>query len=339
MTRVTIKDVARIAGVSPSAVSRVFTDGASASEATREKVLAAARDLGYRPSLLARGLVGTRTNLVTLVMGRMNDPFDALFLDELAEALAARGTRLMLASAGRDAPGDSGLLQALDYKSDAVIVAAGTMSPEHAGLCVRAGLPVILSGRVLDAPGVDSVLADNVGGGRQAADLLIRTGCRRLAYLGRGGATFSDRERYEGFSATAANAGRAVATTAVTDRDHNAVFQAATDLLAGPAPPDGLFASTDSMAVAAVEAARAVGLSVPGDIAIVGFNNVPMAARRSYRLTTIDYPISAVVSGIMDLLDSRLADPDRPSEIRRIPTRLVVRETTREKAPAQERLP
>ena len=337
MTRVTIKDVARIAGVSPSAVSRVFTDGASASPATREKVLTVARDLGYRPSLIARGLVGTRTNLVTLVMGRMHDPFDALFLDELAEALSRRGTRLMLASAGRDAPSDSGLLQALDYKSDAVIVAAGTMSPQHAELCVRAGLPVILSGRVLDAPGVDSVLADNVGGGRQAAELLIRTGCRRLAYLGRGGATFSDRERFEGFSAAAAKAGLDVASTAVTDRDHGAVFQAATDLFAGPAPPDGLFASTDSMAIAAIEAARAVGLAVPGDVSIIGFNNVPAAARRSYRLTTLDYPIPSVVSGILELLDSRLAEPERASEIRRIPTRPVVRETTREKASAQER--
>ncbi|MBB4301081.1 DNA-binding LacI/PurR family transcriptional regulator [Rhodobium orientis] len=339
MTRVTIKDVARIAGVSPSAVSRVFTDGASASEATREKVLTVARDLGYRPSLLARGLVGTRTNLVTLVMGRMHDPFDALFLDELAEALAARGTRLMLASAGRDAAGDSGLLQALDYKSDAVIVAAGTMSPEHADLCVRAGLPVILSGRVLDAPGVDSVLADNVGGGRQAAELLVRTGCRRLAYLGRGGATFSDRERLKGFAGAASRAGIEVATTAVADRDHGTVFQAATDLFAGPAPPDGLFASTDSMAIAAIEAARAVGLSVPDDLSIVGFNNVPAAAWRSNQLTTVDYPIAGVVSGILDLLDSRLADPDRAREVRRIPTGLVVRATTREKHPHRRGCP
>ena len=88
MDRVTIKDVAREAGVSPSAVSRVFTEGASASNRTRERVLEAAERLGYRPSLLARGLVSSRTNLVTLVMGGMSDPFDALFLDQFARTLA-----------------------------------------------------------------------------------------------------------------------------------------------------------------------------------------------------------------------------------------------------------
>lgn len=333
MNRVTIKDVARRAGVSPSAVSRVFTQGASASAETREKVAAAARELGYRPSLLARGLVGTRTNLVTLVMGRMHDPFDALFLDAFSEALGRRGTRLLLAPAIAGSPHDSGLLQALDYKSEAVVVAAGTVSLEETELCVRAGLPVVLSGRILEAPGVDSVLADNADGGRQAADLLIRTGCERLAFLGRGGATFADRERFEGFAAAARAAGRSPGTATVEGRDPQSAFRAATALLSAPDRPDGLFCSSDSIALAAIEAARALGLAIPDDIAIIGFNNIPLAAMRSYRLTTIDYPVSKVVDGILDLLDSRRDDPERATEIRRIPGTMVARATTRQIAP------
>ncbi|MEQ9608542.1 MAG: LacI family DNA-binding transcriptional regulator [Kiloniellaceae bacterium] len=341
MSRATIKDVARAAGVSPSAVSRVFTEGASASAKTRAKVMAAAQRLNYRPSLLARGLVGNRTNLLTLVMGGMSDPFDARFLDAFSQALAARGARLMLASAAPQNSNtadsaDSGLLQALDYRSDAVVIAAGTMSLEHSALCVKAGLPVILAGRVLEAPGVDSVLADNQGGGRQAAELLIRTGCRRLAYLGRGGATFSDRERFEGFATAAAEAGLGVMEQAVAARSDQAAFEAATALLSGPARPDGLFCSTDSVALPAIEAARAVGLTVPGDVSIIGFNNGPNAARRSFQLTTLDYPVTAVVAAILALIDSRLAAPQRPNERQRIPVRMVVRATTLSRAPQAE---
>lgn len=129
MNRVTIKDVAREAGVSPSAVSRVFTKRASSSRKTQEKVYAAANSLGYRPSMLARGLVGDRSNLVTFVAGCMVDPFDAIFLDRFSKTLAERGIRLLLASATPSKLNDSGLTQALDYQSEAVIVSIGTMSP------------------------------------------------------------------------------------------------------------------------------------------------------------------------------------------------------------------
>lgn len=329
MGRVTIKDVARRAGVSPSAVSRVFTDGGSASVKTREKVMAAAEGLGYRPSMLARGLVGNRTNLITLVTGGMADPFDALFLDRFAHALAARNIRLLLTSAESDRPGDSGLLQALDYQSDAVVIAAGTLSREHSELCVRSGMPVVLAGRVLEAPGVDSVLADNIGGGRKAAELLIRTGCRHLAYVGRREPTFSDRERREGFTAAAREAGFTVIEQR-SSRDNGIAFQAATELLSKPSRPDGIFCGADGLAIHTVEAARALGLSVPEDVSVVGFNNIPTASWRSYRLTTLDYPVEDVVSNIVELLESRLTSPKRPNEVRRIPTNLVLRATTRE---------
>ena len=325
MSRVTIKDVAREAGVSASAVSRVFTEGGSASSRTREKVMTAAERLGYRPSLLARGLVRNRTNLITLVSGRMSDPFDALFLDQFSAALAERGTHLLLASAASDGPGNAGLLQALDYQSDAVVVSAGTMSLEHSELCVRAGLPIILAGRVMAVPGVDCVLADNRDGGRQATELLLRTGCRRLAYLGHGGATFSDGERWAGFEAAAAAAGLPVSSEVIEGRDDAAAAQGAAALLSQDLRPDGIFCSNDRIAIAALETARSLGLRVPDEVSIVGFNNTPSSARRSFRLTTLDYPVARVVQGILSLLDSRLDNPQRDNEVLRIPTQLVVR--------------
>ena len=329
MERATIKDVARVAGVSPSAVSRVFSDGGSASTETREKVKAAAERLGYRPSLLARGLVSKRTSLVTLVTGPLGDPFDAELVECLADALAEDGIRLLLTLASSTAPGGGSLLHALDYQSDAVVVSAGTMPLEDSAVCVKAGLPVILVGRVLEAEGVDCVLADNRDGGRQAADLLLRTGCRHPAYLGLGKTTFSDRERLQGFGQVIADAGLPLDERAVDGRDHGAAFMAASDLLCRNPRPDGLFCSNDSIAIAAIEAARALGIAVPEQLSVVGFNNLDMASWQSFQLTTLDYPVSALAGEVMDLLKSRLDNPKRADETRRLVTRLVVRGTTR----------
>jgi DNA-binding LacI/PurR family transcriptional regulator len=326
MARITIKDVAREAGVSPSAVSRVFTDGGSASAGTRTKVLAAADRLGYRPSLLARGLVGNRTRLVTLVAGEMTNPFDASFLEQFAGALAARGMRLLLISSGGGEVGEDALLEALDYQSDAVVVAAGTMTSQHSDLCVRAGLPVILSGRLLDARGVDCVLADNIHGGKLAAELLLRTGCRRLAYLGLGGDTFADAERSEGFAQAAADAGCRVAHHKVAIE----AFAAATQMLSAATPPDGVFCSNDSIAIAAIEAARALHFRIPEDVSIIGFNDVAMAGWRSFQLTTIAYPVDQLVGAIIKLLESRLSDRARADAVGRVPVQLVPRATTRQ---------
>jgi DNA-binding LacI/PurR family transcriptional regulator len=332
MRRITIKDVARVAGVSASAVSRVLTDGGSASADTRSKVLAAAERLGYRPSLLARGLAGNRTRLVTLVAGEMTNPFDALFLEQFAGALAVRGMRLLLISAGGAELSDDAWLEALDYQSDAVVAAAGTMTAKHSELCVRAGLPVILSGRVLDARGVDCVLADSIRGGRLAAELLLRTGCQRLAYLGVDRATFADRERAGAF-ADAAKAACLQVHKPAGPREGDA-FAAATEMLSTESRPDGVFCSNDSIAIAAIEAARALHLRIPEDVSIIGFNDVAMAGWRSFQLTTIAYPVDQLVGAIVALLESRLADLTRPDVVRRIPTQLVPRATTRQLPPS-----
>lgn len=324
MKRVTIKDVAREAGVSVSAVSRTFTDGASASKSTRASVRAAAERLGYRPSNIARGLVRQRTNLITLVTGRMADPFDTLFLEELCERVSASGRRLLLVPAHSPSGGEEALLRAIDDQADAVIVSAGTMSLEASEKCVRAGLPVILAGRVFEADGIDCVVAENRDGGRQAAALFTRTGRVAPAFFGQPQETFSDRERREGFVAKAENA-RVLRADAADD---DALVDYAIAELSGAARPDAVFCSTDRLALAVIEAASALGLSVPGDVAVIGFNNIPAAARRSFRLTTIDYRHERAVSEIMSLLERRLADPAAASEVRRIPVQLVVRDTT-----------
>lgn len=329
MTRVTIRDVARAAGVSISAVSRVFTEGASASAKTRAKVIAAAQELDYRPNALARGLVGERTNLVALVIGRARNVFDSLFLEAMADALARRGKNLLVSRVHGDASVDEGMMSALDYQADAVVVAAGTVPPATSERCVRLGVPIILCGRVIERPGVDCILGDNKDGARQAAELLARSGCKRIAYLGRGTSAFSDTEREAGLSEALDRLNLALAARATVDIEDDRGLAAATALLSARHRPDAIFCGTDLIALGVLETARALGLRVPEDLSVVGFDNVPMSAWPSFRLTTVDFPIAMTADAVVDRLEARLADPGLPPLVQRIPTRLVVRATTR----------
>ena len=328
MKAATIRDVASAAGVSTAAVSRAFSGGVVADE-TRRKVLLVADELGYRPSQVARRLVRQQSDTVTLVTGRMADPFDAAFLERLAEALSDRDIRLVVAPASRQDGRRGGVFQALEDRSDAVIIAAGTMPLQASEILVRSGLPVFLAGRLMNAPGIEGVVAENAEGARQAAELLMRTGCERLAYLGLEDPTFSDRERGDGFEAAAAQLGRTVAMWRLANGDEDALYDEVSALLVRPNRPDGMFAATDRFALLVIDAARSLGLRVPDDLSVIGFNNTQASAARSYGLTTIDYPCDRVVEELMVAFDRRMANPDAEPMNHRIPVSLVVRSSTR----------
>jgi DNA-binding LacI/PurR family transcriptional regulator len=326
--RVSIKDVAREAGVSVSAVSRALSNGRVSAE-KRSRVLEVVDRLGYRPSSIARGLVQGQSGTVTLVTGRMWDNFDASFLECLAEGLADSQRRLVVAPASRQTGTRGGIYQALDDQSEAVIIAAGTMPIEASRAAVSVGVPVILAGRILEEPGVDCIAADNAEGGRQAADLLLRSGCVAPAYFGFREPSAADEERGAAFLSACAAAGREARLIRQADRDDADLFEAASALLARSDRPDAIFCATDRLALGVIEAARSLGIAIPAQLSVVGFNNVPVSARHTYRLTTINYPVSRVVAEILDVLDTRLARPDAPSIRRRIPVGLIVRDTTR----------
>ena len=328
MKPATIKDVARHAGVSVSAVSRALSGG-SVSAAKKADILRVAKELGYRPSSAAQSLVRRQSHAVTLVTGRMHDTFDSQFLDCLAEALADTGRRLIVAPASKQNAVSGGVYQAIDDRSDAVVISAGTMPLEASRACVRAGLRVILVGRELEERGVDSVVAANADGGRQAAELFERTGCRKPVYFGSGSESFSDRERFDGFRDYLT--GHGIRTCAIRARglEEEAIYESASRLLVGPDRPDAVFCGTDRLAFGVIEAARALRLPIPRDVSVIGFNNVRAAARRTYQLTTLDYAVDQIVEEIMATLETRIANPGCPPIRKRIPVGLIVRGTTR----------
>lgn len=320
--RITSLDVARLAAVSQSAVSRTFTPGASVSEKTRARVLAAAEQLGYRPNILARSLITGRSNMVGLVVSELSNPYYPPLLELMADAIQRQGRHLLLFTVPRDQDVETLISRVLQYQVDAVVICAGMVSSGMAAACARDRRPVLLLNRMADHPQADHVLCDNEDGGRQAAAALITAGCRRLGLISGQPGTMTSDLRCRGFLAEAARAGIPVQQCA---GDFTAVggANAAHHLLTTATErPDGLFAANDVMALEALRMARALGLSVPDQMKIVGFDDIPEAAREG--LSTLRQPLAELVDTLARRLDARLnGAPPAPAAL--LPVTLVQR--------------
>lgn len=324
--RATSVEVARLAGVSQSAVSRCFTAGASIAPETRDKVMAAARALGYRPNALARGLVGSRTDLVGVVVGDLGAPFEAFLFARLTDALAAIGKKPLVVRG--DPAGDVArpLLAALDYQVDGVIVLAGGVTRATVDAARLLGVPVVLYGFVAADGQADCVCCDNAAGARLVADALLASPYRRVAYVTGRGSAFSESERRAVFMQRMAEGGRPVERVAEGDYSYQGGFRAGLGLLGGPDRPEAVFCGNDATALGLLDVARhRLGLRVPDDLAVIGFDDVPSAAWAGYDLTTVRNPVGEVVTAMLDILERRLARDAGPPVVRRTAPTLVRR--------------
>jgi len=328
--RVSSIDVAELAGVSQSAVSRTFTPGAVVSAKTRAKVLAAAEQLHYRPNALARSLITKRSNMVALVIGDIENPFFARLVNVFSQRLQARGLHVLLFSLAHDGNVEAALNEVLKYRVDGVLLVSVLLSQEMAEGCRRLGTPVVLYNRYAKSKSVSSVRVENYEGGRRVADFLIAGRHERIAYVGgtRTDATGFDRE--SGFLGRLEEHGVTAWKRVPGDYSFASGYEAGRALLAGKTRPDAIFAVSDLMALGVLEAARAeFGLRVPEELSIVGFDDIPMASWPSYELTTVRQPVQAMVDEALALLFAQMEDPDAKAVTRLIPGELVVRRTAR----------
>jgi DNA-binding LacI/PurR family transcriptional regulator len=172
---VTSADVARLARVSQSAVSRSFSPGASVSEDMRRRVLAAAERLGYRPNAIARAMISGRSRLIALLAAYLDNHFYPVLLEQLARALQARGYQMLLFMTD---PGDQDIVvqKMLQYQVDGIVMASATLSPGLADECAKTGTPVVLLNRYVPALAASSVTSDNIEGGRLLAHFTSMAG-------------------------------------------------------------------------------------------------------------------------------------------------------------------
>ena len=329
--RATSFDVARLAGVSRAAVSRVFTPGAPASKDMSEKVLRAAAELGYRPNALARSLNTGRTRMVGLLVAYLDDAFYADAVEKLSLALQAKGHHVLLFMATPTvADTDRVVREILDRQVDAIVLASVTMSSSLARECERHAIPVVHFNREIEGPRVNAVLTDNRAGGREVARLLCEAGHARIGYLAGFEGASTQRDRELGFREELAARGVALAARGLTNFIRAEAEDATRRMFGRADHPDAVFVCNDHMAFATLGVLRhELGLRVPEDVAVVGFDDVPMAAWPEYNLTTVRQRMGRLVARTVDSVLARIEDPALPASRVVIEGQLVRRGSTR----------
>ena len=335
-SQVTSVDVARLAAVSQSAVSRAFTPGASVSEDTRRKVLDAARLLGYRPNAHARSLITKRSRIIGLVLAQLGNLFYPAALQQLATRLQRDGYHVLLFV--NDQPDSDAVVgEILQYHVDGIVLAATTLSSPLAQRCADAAIPVVLFNRVMAGPAsgaVSSVRSDNVAGGRAIAHFLADSGHQRIAFIAGQEAASTNLEREAGFRDGLAERGLRIWARGVGHYDPERARAAALALFDAAERPDAVFVASDNMAFPVMDVLRhRLGLRVPEDVSVVGFDGVPQAAWDSYRLTTFEQPVPAMVEAAVALLQKALGGGMQAATGNVVvPGRLIVRDSARRPA-------
>jgi DNA-binding LacI/PurR family transcriptional regulator len=326
----TSHEVARVAGVSRSAVSRTFTTGASVSKLTRKKVLAAAKALKYRPNLFASSLITRRSYIIGIAVSELDNQSYPEMLQLLSEECGRFGYRLLLFVTHGSKGHDPVLDELLRYHLDALVLASSSLSSALAHECRSAGVPVVMFNNIDPTSDITSVAGTNDLGARTIAEYFVAAGHRRFGYIAglEGDSTNDERSasyaaalRAHGFKAPACVAGQFTFAGSA---------QATRTLLGSQRPPDAIFCVNDHAALAALQIARVeFGLEPGRDVSIVGFDNVPIAHWPGFSLTTYSQPMAKMVSRTFELVRQLLANKASPCVHEAIEGALIVRGSAR----------
>ena len=315
--RATSYDVAALAGVSQSAVSRVFQDGASASKAMRERVMAAADKLGYRPNAIARGLITQRSNMVAVVISKLTNLYYPEVLVQLTQRFSERGVRVLLFALERESDTGRVVEQMLQYRVDGILTAA-MFSPKQLETIENAHIPVVFYNRTSKEHLVSSVRCDQEEGERWLVDQLVQAGHRSFGVVEGPADSVVSIERKMGALNELEQMGISDVTTVSGDFGYETGRACFAELVEkrGSAP-DAVIAANDVMAIGCIDEAReAFGLAVPDDISIVGFDGVGPARYAAYEVTTVRQPVQRMTESAASMLLERIENPELSPEKR-----------------------
>lgn len=297
----TIKDVARHAGVSVSTASVALSGKGPVSEATRLRVVRAAKELDYRPNAVARSLVTRRTLAIGLVVSDLSDPYFHEIAKGVEDEVFSAGYTVVLADTDRSIEKERRSIDTLlGRRVDGLILAgSGDEQDGHLAHLEKGDVPVVAVGRYgIDVP---SVSVDNKKAARLGADHLIEQGCERVAFVGGPRGYTVSKDRKEGYEAALTSRGLEFREEYTVDSDFTPgggyeAFVRMTKALAraGLPLPDGVLAGNDQMAIGLLKAAKDLGLRVPGDLALAGIGDIPTAVYVDPPLTTVSLPLKAM---------------------------------------------
>mgnify|MGYP003765719557 CR=1 FL=1 len=291
---VTIKDIARLAGVSANTVSRALNDKGEISPKTKQRVLRIAREQGYSKNSLAASLATSRTSTVGLITPDICDPFYAEQARGVEEAAKAKGYTMILIDFDEDPEAELSAVNTCRSKRvDGIILTSVFARVDHIEGLEKQGVPLVLLNRWLPSMETDFVINDNFNGAYRATRHLIDLGHKHIAHITGPLTITSVRERYLGYCKALEEAGLSVHPSLVSQGESlkpEAGEEAARQVLAGKPRPTAVFAYCDTLAIGVMSMARKMGLMIPEEMAVVGYDDIPLAAYLGVPLTTIAQP-------------------------------------------------
>lgn len=313
---VTSHDVARMAGVSQPTVSRALRDRAGVSMATRNRIREAARALGYVPSHTGRSLSTRTTGRVGVVSAELMNPFYPCLIEPLHDALAALGYRMILVTDRGDEEVELETL--VDGSLDGVVLTTSGRESRLPLELARRGLPYVMANRTTEAAHADACVVDNGAGSAAVADFLVGLGHTRIAAIQGPDHTSTGHERMAGFRRRLRQLGLSVPSRHLlhVPFSQDAGREALGRLMADRQPPTAVFCGNDVIALGVCNGGRAAGIDIPGQLTVVGFDDIPMAAWDVVGLTTMRVNLTEMGQRSATLLAERVRNPELP--IRRV---------------------
>ncbi|WED21136.1 LacI family transcriptional regulator [Vibrio sp. JC009] len=329
---VTSKDVAKLAGVSQSTVSRVFMDGSSASEKTRAKVLEAAKTLNYRPNAFARSLTTKESKLIGLVFPDADYPIHMETLQLISSELQRNGYSAVLIPWVLDDQSHHTIPNIFQYKVDGVIAASAQFNTALYEECRDFNIPIVQFARVEQGTKCSYAISDNYSAGQIAANEFIERGAKRLAYITGEIPTVTNAERFSGFTDAAKDLLGNDPVYLEAYYGYEAAQDKIRELLTQDDRPDAIFCATDIIAMSAMDVARYdLGLSIPGDLQVLGFDNLPQANWKSYQLSSFKQDYGRLAREAVKIVVNQIHEQDDSLVKLMIPAQLVDRQSLKAK--------
>lgn len=309
-----LTDVAKKAGCSPTTVSRVINNYGYISQKTKDRVFAAMKELNYQPNTLARSLQGKKTKMIGVIFPAITNPFFAELVAKIEEQLSKNDYKMILCDANLgDSEKEKRYLQMLEANQvDGIIAGSHNLPVEEYN---KTGLPIVSFDRDLSDQ-IPIVSSDNYYGGFLATEALIKAGCKNIYFIGNaqknGHPTF---KRFSGYTDAIKKAGLQVHTSQSTFYESPVEkTMALRELLTESKQIDGVFCSDDLTAILLIKQAKVLGIRVPEDLKIIGFDGTSLVQTYEPELATVVQPISDLANMLVKLLYKRIEDPEKPIE-------------------------
>jgi DNA-binding LacI/PurR family transcriptional regulator len=325
----TSEDVAAIAGVSQSTVSRVFAGNTNVSEKKRKKILAAAAKLDYKPNAHARSLITRKSMMVGIVMRNIRNPFYSAVLEIFHNRLSAKGYHLIFINSENEEIQESEITQLLEYNVEGVIITDALLSSSASQKFKRYGISVVLFNRYTENLESSAVFCDNYLAAKQIATYLVEMGHKSFAFISGPSDTSTTIDRLKGFKEVLDDRKIKDLTIEPGNYTFESGFRAAQELLTKNKNIDCIFCGNDIIALGVMDAIRLVGLRIPEDVSVVGFDNIRMSEWPSYALTTWEQPLEEMTTAAVELLLKEIGERDTAPQIVMMKGHLVVRNTVR----------